>query len=177
MQVIEEVIVTHRRCIVLLGLVTAIGLPIAATGQSEPLPREQARERNLRAYTELLRSDLRSQKIAVITEMMQLTEAEDAKFWPIYREYELELSRLQDDRIEAIETYAKVYNQLTPATADTLAIEALDLEARRAMLKKKYYEQLKTALSPIRAAKALQIENQIQLIVDLQVAASLPVVP
>jgi len=31
--------------------------------------------------------------------------------------------------------------------------------------------------SPVRAAKALQIENQIQLIVDLQVAASLPVVP
>ena len=169
---------THRRCIVLLGLVTAIGLPIAATAQSEqPLPRDQARERNLRAYTELLRSDLRSQKIAVITEMMQFTEAEDAKFWPIYREYELALSRLHDDRLEAIETYARVYTQLTPATADALATEALDLEARRATLKKKYYEQVKTALSPIRAAKALQIENQIQLIVDLQVAASLPVVP
>jgi len=108
---------------------------------------------------------------------MQFTEAEDAKFWPVYREYELALSRLHDDRIEAIETYAKVYNQLTPATADALAIESLDLETRRAALKKKYYEQLKTALSPVRAAKALQIENQIQLIVDLQVAASLPVVP
>jgi hypothetical protein len=175
--VIEEVIVTHRRCIVLLGLVTAIGLPIAATGQSEPLPRDQARERNLRAYTELLRSDLRSQKIAVITELMRFTEAEDAKFWPVYREYERALSQLHDDRIKTIETYASVYNQLTPATADALASEALDLEARRATLKKHYYEQLKTALSPIRAAKAIQIENQIQLIVDLQVAASLPVVP
>ena len=167
----------HRRCIVLLGFVTAIGLPIGATGQSEPLPQDQARERNLRAYTELLRSDLRSQKIAVITEMMQFTEAEDTKFWPIYRQYEVALSRLHDDRLEGIETYAKTYNQLTPAGADELAIEALDLEARRALLKKKYYEQLKTALAPIRAAKALQIENQIQLIVDLQVAASLPVVP
>ena len=167
----------YRRCIVLLGLATAIGLPIAAAGQSEPLPHDQARERNLRAYTELLRSDLRSQKIAVITELMQFTEAEDTKFWPVYREYELALSRLQDDRLESIETYAKIYNQLTPATADELANAVLDQEARRAVLKKKYYDQLKTVLSPIRAAKALQIENQIQLIVDLQIAASLPVVP
>ena len=167
----------YRRCIVLLGLAAAIGLPIAATGQSEPLPRDQTRERNIRAYTELLRSDLRSQKIAAITELMQFTEAEDTKFWPVYREYELALSRLQDDRLESIETYAKIYNQLTPATADELANAVLDQEARRAVLKKKYYDQLKTVLSPIRAAKALQIENQIQLIVDLQIAASLPVVP
>jgi len=121
--------------------------------------------------------NLEAIKLALKDLDMQFTEAEDATFWPVYREYELALSRLHDDRIEAIETYAKVYNQLTPATADALAIEALDLEARRAALKKKYYEQMKTVLSPIRAAKALQIENQIQLIVDLQVAASLPVVP
>ena len=72
---------------------------------------EEARERNLRAYVELLRSDLRTQKVAVITEMMQFTEAEDAAFWPIYREYELELSRLNDERLAAIETYAKIYDQ------------------------------------------------------------------
>ena len=61
----------------------------------------EARERNLRAYVELLRSDLRTQKVAVITEMMQFTEAEDAAFWPVYREYELELSRLNDERLAA----------------------------------------------------------------------------
>ena len=52
----------------------------------------------------------------------------------------------------------------------------LDLEARRTALKQKYYAKVKAALSPIKAAQALQIENQIQLLVDLQVAASLPLV-
>ena len=36
------------------------------------------REANLRAYVELLRSDVRSQRVAIITELMGFTEAEDA---------------------------------------------------------------------------------------------------
>jgi hypothetical protein len=157
----------------------AVGVSAAVAAQQsaspELLPREEARERNLRAYVELLRSDLRTQKVAIFTEMMQLTEAEDAVFWPAYREHELELSRLNDERLAGIETYAKSYTRLTPAIANELAVKALDLEARRTALKQKYYEKLKTAISPVKAARALQIENQIQLLVDLQVAASLPV--
>ena len=167
---------------VMLALATAtMGVSVVGAAQqvqtSEPLPRAETRERNLRAYTELLRSDLRTQKVAVITQMMQLTDAEDAAFWPIYREYELELSRVYDERLATIEAYVEAYSHLTAATADEIAVKALDQEARRVALKQKYYTTLKKALSPVRAAKALQIENQIQLLVDLQVAASLPVVP
>ena len=158
-----------------------LALVVAAPGVAQQpapavtLPREEARERNLTAYVELLRSDLRAQKVAVITELMQLTEAEDKVFWPIYREYELEQSRLNDERLAGIETYAKVYDHITPATANDLAVKSLDLEARRTALKKTYYTKLAAVVSAMTAAKALQIENQIQLIIDLQVAASLPV--
>jgi hypothetical protein len=51
----------------------------------------------------------------------------------------------------------------------------LDLEGRRNALKEKYYAKLKTALPARTAARALQVENQIKLLVDLQIAASLPV--
>ena len=142
---------------------------------AETLPREEARERNLNAYVELLRSDVRTQKVAVITELMQLTETEDKAFWPIYREYEFELSKVNDERIAGIETYAKSYTRLSPALANELAMKALDVEARRLAIKRTYYTKLAAAVSPLTAAKALQMENQIQLIVDLQIAASLPV--
>ena len=150
----------------------------AAAQQPTPaatLPREEARERNLNAYVELLRSALRAQKVAVITELMQLTETEDKAFWPIYREYDFELSKVNDERIAGIETYAKSYTRLSPALANELAMKALDVEARRIALKRTYYTKLAAAVSPLTAAKALQMENQIQLIVDLQIAASLPV--
>ena len=170
---------TARRCAAILGAVAAVWIfaTVAAHGQTaRPVPKDETRALNLRAYVELLRSDLRTQKVAIITQMMVFTEDEDAAFWPIYREHELELSRLHDERIAAIETYAKAYTNLKPELADTLAVQALDLEARRVALKQKYYAKVRAALSPIKAAKALQIENQIELLVDLQVAASLPLV-
>ncbi len=170
---------TTSRHGVLWAAVFALGVTAPAAAQlpvpAATLPREEARERNLNAYVELLRSDLRAQKVAVITELMQLTETEDKAFWPIYREYDFELSKVNDERIAGIETYAKSYTRLSPALANELAMKALDVEARRLALKRTYYTKLAAAVSPLTAAKALQMENQIQLIVDLQIAASLPV--
>jgi hypothetical protein len=135
---------------------------------------DDTRDTNLRAYTELLRSDLRSQHVAIITEVMQFSEAEDAKFWPVYREYEADLAKINDDRMTLIKEYAANYDSLTDAVADKLARRALDLEARRQTLKSTYYDKLKTAISPKTAARFMQVENQVLLLLDLQIAASLP---
>ena len=54
--------------------------------------------------------------------------------------------------------------------------KALELESRRTALKEKYYTRLKSALSPKTAARFLQVENQLLMIIDLQIAASLPIV-
>jgi len=145
--------------------VTAVAVSTTPTG----------RDQNVAAYVELLRSDLRTAKVAVITQMMNFTDAEDQAFWPIYREYQTELAKVNDERLRGIETYANSYTSLSDATANELMTKALDLEARRVALKQKYFSRLKTAMSPKTAARALQVENQILLILDLQVAASLPV--
>ena len=168
------------RRLVLLAAFTVIG-PTAGTGAgqdrpADPLPRAESRERNLHAYIELLRRDIREQKVALITELMQFTDKEDEAFWPIYREYEIELSRIYDTRLKTIEIYADTYTALTDQKADELVLAALDLESRRTDLKRRYYTRLKTALSPRMAARAVQIEHQLDLLVDLQVAASLPVI-
>ena len=43
-------------------------------------------------YFELLRSDVRTAKVEILTEALDLSDAEAAAFWPVYREYETELS-------------------------------------------------------------------------------------
>jgi hypothetical protein len=147
----------------------------SAQGQT-PITPADTREENLHAYVELLRSDLRSQKIALITELMQFTEDEDPKFWPVYREYETELATLNDQRIALIKEYADKYETITDGVADRLALGALDAEGQRHKLKVKYYERFKSVLSPRTAARFLQVENQILLLLDLQIAAALPIV-
>jgi hypothetical protein len=161
-----------------LALALGAGAPplLAQTPPGKTAGAEETREANLRAYAELLRADMRAQKVAIITEVMQFTEDEDTKFWPVYREYETELARMNDQRLALIQKYADSYATVTDAVADQLAKGALDLEAQRSALKAKYYDRFKSALSPKTAARFLQVENQILLILDLQIAASLPLV-
>src|SRR5215472_18569082 len=49
----------------------------------------QTQTKNLAEYAELLRSDVRAQKVAILTEVMDFTDEESAAFWPIYRDYDL----------------------------------------------------------------------------------------
>lgn len=160
------------------GAILALLLAVAPAWSQTPTPPadHQTKDVNLRAYAELLRADVRAQKVAIISELMAFTEAEDKVFWPIYREYDLELSRINDERVSSIAEYAKSYPQVTDALADKLATKALELETRRTALQEKYYGRLKTALSPKLAARFLQVEHQLLLIIDLQIAASLPIV-
>jgi hypothetical protein len=134
------------------------------------------RDRNLRAYVELLRSDVRAQKVAILTELMALSEEEDAAFWPIYRAYDVELAALNDQRVRLIADYAKHFSAMTDAAAERIAHGALDFEAARSALKLKYFDKMRTALSAKQAARFLQIEGQLLLLIDLQISAALPIV-
>ncbi len=164
--------VNHVRC----GVFAAIMMSAAAASAQTAVTPAETKDVNLRAYSELLRADVRAQKVAFLTELMEFTDAEDKAFWPIYRAYDAELATINDERVTGIDEYARNYGKVSDALADKLAMKALELETRRTALKEKYYARLKAALSAATAARFLQVENQLLLIIDLQIAASLPIV-
>ncbi len=159
--------------IVMAGGPAADAQSARPTGQATD---KQTQSLNLTAYAELLRSDVRTQKVAILTEVMGFTEAEDAAFWPIYREYDNEMAKLGDERVALIAEYARNYEQITDEVADKLAAKAIDLEGRRRAATAACYDRVKKALSPKTALRFLQVEHQLQLLIDLQISASLPVV-
>jgi hypothetical protein len=161
-----------RRLIAVAVLAAAAG-----TGTDAQVKSTSDQTLNLAAYVELLRSDIRTQKVAIITEVMGFTESEDKAFWPIYREYDVEIAKLADERVALIKDYAAAYASLTDEKAASLAAKALELESRRNQAKASVYERVKTALSPRTALRFLHVEHQLQLLIDLQVASSLPVAP
>jgi hypothetical protein len=148
---------------------------VTAQEQPSPVGDRDTKTLNLTAYAELLRSDVRAQKVAILTEVMGFNDADDAAFWPIYRDYDLEMAKLGDERVALIAEYASSYSKLTDATAEKLATKALDLEARRREVLARCYERVKTALAPRTALRFLQVEYQLLLLIDLQIAASLPI--
>jgi hypothetical protein len=107
---------------------------------------------------------------------MQLSAADAAKFWPIYEQYDKELAKLNDQRVANIQEYASSYGQMTDAKADELIQKALSYRKQRSELLAKTYENVKQALGGITAARFIQVEDQLLLIIDLQIDSSLPVV-
>ena len=163
-----------RTLVIASALVLATTLTGAA--QSKQVTESEARTLNLAAYAELLRGELRTEKVAILTQVMGFSEAEDKAFWPIYREYDLAMAKLGDERVELIQSYAKNYSNVTDAVADQLATRAMDLQVKRNAALAACYEKVKKATSSRTALRFLQVEHQLLLLTDLQIAASLPIV-
>src|SRR3954447_9898895 len=132
-------------------------------------------ELNLRAYTELLRTDLRKSKSQVIGQVMQFDAGQAVIFWPIYKQFEADLSKIGDRTATLVKQYTDNYEQMTNEVADQMATEFLTIEQQRNELKRRYYSKFKSALDALTATRFLQVENQIERIVDLQIASQLPV--
>ncbi len=161
---------TYLAC---LGLLTVAGP--SARAQAKPTP-QQAQEANLKAYVDLLRQDVKKEKVNILTDLMDLTPEEAARFWPVYNEYDVALTKLSDERLAFIRMYADTYASLTDEAAAKIATGLMDVEGRRLELRKEYFGRFTQALTAKDATRWLQIEAQIERVIDLQILSSLPIV-
>lgn len=129
---------------------------------------------NVDDFIQLLKSDVQSNKIAIITEVMNFTDQQSEKFWPIYNEFSNELSKLSDKRVANIKDFAANYDSLTADKANELIENSFEYQKDRLDLNEDYYGTFAEALGPIVAAKFMQLEHQIQLIIDLSINSNLP---
>jgi hypothetical protein len=162
----------------LLARVQAKTQPRPQSTQQQPTQSTtaDAKEKNIQEYIELMRSNVRDEKSQIVGAVMQLDIDDAAKFWPIYSQYDAELTKLNTLRIENIQDYANNYSQMTDAKADELIQRSLDYQKQRGELLAKYYQVMKQSVGAITAARFLQVEHQLLLIIDLQIASSLPIV-
>jgi hypothetical protein len=156
-----------KRFITLCLLVTA-----AAFGQEK----EAAGAIDAASYIELLRSDVKAQKVKLMTEGMNLSDEDAAVFWPVYRKYQYELDALNDELLEALKDYARNYENLTSQKATELAKKSFELQERKLKLRKTYFEECNKVLPPKMAARYAQLDNRINLLLDLQLASRVPLV-
>ncbi len=128
------------------------------------------------SYIEILKSDVKTQRRALITGAMGLSEEQAQKFWPIYKEYEIENDKLVDRELEILKEYADTYTGLTDEMADILLNKAMDIDQDQLNMYKKYYKKFKKELGGKIAAKFRMVDNRINLMINLQIAASVPVI-
>src|SRR5438477_5261429 len=94
-------------------------------------PDTDAQKKNLQAYIDLLRKDVRQQKAEIMGAVMLLSADDAANFWPIYTEYDADLTKLNNQRVENIKEYARNYTQMTDQKADELIQRSLAYQKQR----------------------------------------------
>ena len=127
-------------------------------------------------YIELLRQDIKKEKVGIITEVMDFTEEQTGIFWPIYREYDLELTKIGDEWLAMIKDYAEHYQTLTDEKAKELMEKAFQLQQKRIKLRRAYFKKMDKVLPSKVVAKFFQLERQIILLLDLKIASELPLI-
>jgi hypothetical protein len=127
-------------------------------------------------YFELLRQDIKTTKVAILTESLPMTQAESDAFWPIYRAYDLELSKIADRRIAGIKDYAKVYENMTDSAAVSLIEGSYELQKDRLDLLMDTFKKVSKATNPQLAARFVQIENQIITLLDMKLIEEVPLI-
>ncbi len=124
----------------------------------------------------LLRSDVQAQRNDVVAHTMQLSDADAKNFWPLYREYVGKEQVIGDQRVSAIKDYASQFDTMNDAQADGLVDRMLKFDKSRMQLRAEYYPKFKKAIGAKQAAKFLQVDNRLNLLVDLQIANTVPII-
>lgn len=153
-------------------------LPQASLAQASASQPNAAPAQSGQAITDqdiqMLRSDLRSAKKQIIAQNMTLSDAQAEKFWPVYDAYSQEVSKLNDTRLALIKQYADSYNNMTDAQANSLLKQALALDESFVKLRQTWVPKFEKVITPKQTAAFFQLDRRIELLVNLQLAANIP---
>jgi len=134
----------------------------------------QDQEPNVSSLIEVARAGMQADRATIITAAMNFSDKEAAAFWPIYRQYEYERSKLDDGRVVVIKEYTQKYPALTDAEAKSMAERMFECDSRQIALKKAYFKKFNKVLPALTVTKFFQVEHRIDLLMDMNVEASLP---
>jgi hypothetical protein len=125
---------------------------------------------------QLMRKDIRSQRKQIIAASMKLSDTEAEKFWPVYEQYISELVKINGTKYALIKQYVQTGGALTEAEADTAVTQWVDIDQSVAELRMKYIPNFHKVLSSKNTALFYQLDRRVQLMIDLQLASSLPLI-
>ncbi len=168
-------VMNNPKLIALAGLAAALALNASAqTPSSDPSAIPDAG--TVRSAIDLVRADIKTEKAYLIAQNVAFTEDESAEFWPLYNDYNAALNQLLDERLALLKEYLGLHDKLTDAQAVAFADKVFAWEGKRLELKRTWFKKFAEVVPATKAAKFVQIENQINAALDLKLMDSIPLI-
>lgn len=146
-------------------------LPLAGTAQVNPAFAD------LDAAVGDSRAVIQSERRMLVSQALQLEQAEAAGFWPVYDQYAAELKDIGNLRVKVITDYAAAYPNLSDEAASQLLKDGLKYQERMVKLRKNYLKKFTRELGPAKTARFYQLENKLDAIGNFALAREIPLFP
>ena len=106
------------------------------------------------------REQIKSLKVAYITDELQLTTDEAAKFWPLYNAYDDKQKELRQDKLRSyMDRLDDNIDKMNDKEATDLLNKMESAEDELYQLRKKFVASLKGILSPVKIIKLKKAEE------------------
>ena len=102
--------------------------------------------------------EIKAQKVAYLTQKMDLTPEESQKFWPVYNQYDKELEALRKERREAHKAM-KDKTDMSEAEASKAIDDELAAQQKELDLRKKYATEFKKNVGAQKTMKLFRAER------------------
>jgi hypothetical protein len=103
---------------------------------------------------ERIKEKVKLEKVAFITQELELTEDEAQKFWPIYNAYKEESGAMRT----SMDIRPK--KDMTDKEAEDMLYEMLDAKSKEIDIQKKYIGKMKSAISAKKIAMLFKVERK-----------------
>ena len=123
---------------------------------------------------DLIQSIFGKEKKELVQVYMTIPEAQSAKFWTLYDEYETARKKLGQERIKLIEAYATNYETLDSKKASDLVTKKFAWADKYTKFQQSYFTKFSGVIGGLQAAKFMQLEDYIENCIRLTIQEEIP---
>jgi len=123
-----------------------------------------------------VRSDLQSERSDIMKKNLALTDAQQAKFAPVFAAYLREQNAIMDEQLKGVQRYIEGADTLDDAGALALLRTHLDRDVKMAQLREHWLPRFQQAIGTKLAVRALQVDRRLSLTQQLKIVTKIPLV-
>jgi hypothetical protein len=154
-----------KKTLLAFAAIAAFGAAQTTLAQTTPNSRDQA---------EVIISQIQADKRAVVLDAMNLSDAEVAKFTPIYDDYQAKMKGIMTRGTDVITKFASNYESMTDDAAKSIMKDFFKVRDDRNALVKEYAKKMEKALPTTKVLRWVQVENKLNALLDYEAARLVP---
>jgi len=147
--------------------------PAAPAQPGASAPQESDQE-DLTSDIALTRASIQLRRQAIVTSVMDLTPTESQAFWPMYRDYRIEMAKVGDRVSKLLVDYSAQYDTLTDDQAKKIMKDWLSIEKAKMDVKGKYISRFQKILPARKVMRFFQADNKLDAVLNAQLASIVP---